>query len=207
MLGNYKRKIKLLNDLNLSNEEFDFLYMVQLYQNDRMLKDSEFIQDFSLYVEINKSKFDYIKLVKLAEEKGYLINLNQKDDLKIELLKISDRFKSIFIMDIDVMWRKVIEMYPKFMIINDRPAPLHGITNPNIKQYYFTTITGGGDKAQHEEFISLLEYYYGGEKHTTYKASAMKLEKFIYSWESIKLMVLDEMKNKDPNQLKFNYAY
>lgn len=208
MLGNYKQKIKLLNELKLSNEEFDFLYMIQMYHNDRTIGDTEFIKEFELYYEINKSKFKYDVLLKIAEEKGYILNLNQGEDLKLELIKIDKRFKDVFIMDIDLMWKQVIEMYPKQMIISDRPATLIAISNPDIKQFYFRNVTGGGDKRLHEQFISLVEYYYGGSNLlVTHKSTAMKLEKFIYSWEGLKASILAEMSTKDPNQLSFSYSY
>jgi hypothetical protein len=199
MLGDYKKKIEVLNGLQLSNEEFDFLYMINIYKNELSLYESKFILEFQKYYEVNKLKYKYNLFFKKYEELGYIINLN-KEEAEVDFTKIviQDRFRELFITNIDKCWKEVIEIYPQRMYINDRPVMLQAST-VDLKNIYYHKIIKGGDKFLHEEFISLTEWFYKGEK-ITHRTDACKLEKYLLSWENYKTIILSDMKGESKIQ-------
>lgn len=201
MLGDYKKKVELLNQLELSNEEFDFLYMIQIYRNEMHLLESQFIVEFQKYYLINKHKYKYSLFFKKYENLGYIINLN-KDEKDIDFTKIiiQDRFKTIFILDIDKCWEEVKSLYPSHMYIYDRLATLQ-MSKRDLKSLYYNVVIKGGDKYLHEEFISLTENFYSGQKKTT-RSDACSLEKWLMSWDSMKDIILQEINGENVNQYK-----
>ena len=195
MLGDARKIVKLLNDLKLSHEEFYFLYLIQMYKNERTLHETAFTKNFELYYEINKKKYTYNKFLAKYESFGYIINNNKPDadPILFNKLVITDRFKSIFISDIDECWKQVKEIYPKKMWVNDGYYFTATATRGSLKEDYYRLVTKNGDRFLHEEFISLTEFFYDGDRDKTDKKGAMKLEKWIYSWEDIKDTILNDM--------------
>lgn len=195
MLGDARKVIKLLNELKLSHEEFYFLYLIQMYKNEKTLHATAFTTNFELYYEINKKKYKYSKFLDKYESLGYIINNNipDADPILFNKLAITDRFKSIFISDIDVCWAEVKDIYPNKIWVNDKSFFTMVATRGSLKEDYYRLITKNGDRFLHEEFISLTEWWYEGEKQETSKAGAMKLEKWIYSWDELKDVIVSEM--------------
>lgn len=195
MLGDAKKTINLLNDLKLSYEEFHFLYLIQMYKNEKTIRDTAFTLNFELYYEINKKKYNYKKFIDKYESLGYVINNNKPDakDILFTKMVVTDRFKSIFIFDIDECWKQVKEIYPKQMWVDGGWFFTMTSSRPTLKEDYYRLVTKNGDRFLHEEFISVTEYFYEGETMKTEKKGAMKLEKWIYSWENMKDTIISEM--------------
>lgn len=176
----------MLNNLDLSTEEFEFLYMIQLYRNERGGSKTAFTEHFELYYEKNKTKFNYNKFLSKYEKLGYIIN-NNKEDAPVILfnkIQILEKFNSIFIIDIDECWKEVVQLYPKFIYVNDKKI-MAQTTKVDLKSIYYRLVAKGGDKNAHNEFLALTDWFYGGEQ-TSAKAGAMGLERWIMSWDTLK---------------------
>ena len=176
----------MLNNLDLSTEEFEFLYMIQLYKNERSGSKTAFTEHFELYYEKNKTKFNYNKFLKKYEKLGYIINTNKEDApvILFNKIQILEKFNSIFIIDIDECWKEVVQLYPKFIYVNDKKI-MAQTTKVDLKSIYYRLVAKGGDKKAHHEFLALTDWFYGGEQ-TSGKAGAMGLERWIMSWDTLK---------------------
>jgi hypothetical protein len=204
MLGDTKKKIKVLNKLELSVEEFEFLYMIQLYKNDRNLVQTEFTVQFELYYEINKTKYNYKKFLDKYEKLGYIINTNNEKDEVIQFnkIQIQPKFAELFIIDVDECWKQVCEVYPAYIIINGNRI-MAQTAKSNIKKVYFELVIKGGNKFLHEEFISLTEWFYEGQRVSS-KEGLMGLEKWIMSWEQLKPILTESLLGKDVSSNQLN---
>lgn len=209
MLGDIKKKVAMLNELDLSVEEFEFLYMIQLYRNERAGGKTGFTEHFELYYEKNKSKYKYKKFLEKYEELGYIINNNKETDTVILFNKIQilDKFNSIFIIDIDECWNQVKEIYPKFIYVNDKKI-MAQTTKVDLKSVYYRLVAKGGDKQAHSEFLALTDWFYESQDVSA-KAGAMGLERWIMSWDTLKptLEASIGIKSSNSNQLSLNESW
>lgn len=200
MFGNVKEIIVLLNELNLSNEEFYFLYLIHKYNVDKKLHDTKFTKEFELYYEKNKNKYNYYKFLQKYEEAGYIINVNKGEEVFFNKISVTDRFKSIFIIDIDECWEEVKRLYPKKILVGNNYIFAQSSSHKDLKKDYYNLITKGGDKQLHYKFLAAIDLFYNGDTNSSDKAGAMKLEKFIYSFDELAPVIFDELDN--PNQIK-----
>jgi len=210
MLGDIKKKVERLNELNLSVEEFEFLYMIQLYRNERAGGKTGFTEHFELYYEKNKTKYNYNKFLSKYEELGYIINNNKEGDKVILFNKIQilDKFNSIFIIDIDECWKEVVDIYPKFIYVNDKKI-MAQTTKVDLKSIYYRLVAKGGDKQAHQEFLALTDWFYDSQQVSS-KAGAMGLERWIMSWDTLKPTLKGSLginSNSNNGQLSLNESW
>lgn len=209
MLGDIKKLVNLLNDLDMSYEELYFIYMIQLYKNDKRLHDTVFTKSFELYYEKNKNNYDYAKVLEKAERLGYIINTNDvtSNIILFNKIAITGKFKSIFIIDIDVCWKEVIETYPSKIWVKDGFFSSFGQSRPggDLKKDYYNLVTKGGDRTLHLQFLHFVDVFYEGERRETTKTGAMKLEKWIYSWEELKITLQEEIEGKSDLQYQITF--
>jgi hypothetical protein len=187
MFENIKEKIKLINLLGLSFEEFDLIYSIYLCQQERGVN-NEFNKDFNQYYEINKYKYDYASFIKRAEEEGLLEyhgNLNTDKHISFNKILLTDKFKNNLTLDMDVCWKEVLEVYPKFMMVDNKKFSTKQTTK-NLKLLYFNLVTRGGNTKLHKEFLGITDIFYENDRPITSREGSVKLEKWIVSWENVK---------------------
>jgi hypothetical protein len=186
--------IEKLNELELSAEQFCFAYFIYLTKE----KQVKFNSAFGLYYENNKDKYDYIKIINELEELNYIENGNRSNS-KYDFDKIvfTDKFKNLLFVSVDEAWNQVLSEYPlKLNLGQGKIAMLQGTKNPQLKQYYYEQVIKGGDRHLHLEFLALTNQYYKGEKTVS---QGCGLEKYLYSWQSMRLLILDEVNGKSNN--------
>jgi hypothetical protein len=215
MFTDITRTLKIVNDLEISIEEFSFIYMIQIHNTEKKLSPSnKFSSLFKEYYTLNKNNFLYPIMLKRLEEKGLIINLNKSDSTIIEFNKIgiTEAFKNSLIVDIDECWKEVLDSYPKFMRVNN-VRYMTTSSDKDLKSLYFNEIIKKGSRYLHEEFITLTRGFYQTEpqdnpmnKIETSKEGAVKLEKWLMSWENNKDAIKAEMGiYSNPNQLDIQW--
>lgn len=215
MFTDITRTLKIVNDLEISIEEFSFIYMIQIHNTEKKLSPSnKFSSLFKEYYTLNKNNFLYPIMLKRLEEKGLIINLNKSDSNIIEFNKIgvTEAFKNSLIVDIDECWKEVLDSYPKFMRVNN-VRYMTTSSDKDLKSLYFNEIIKKGSRYLHEEFITLTRGFYQTEpqdnpmnKIETSKEGAVKLEKWLMSWENNKDAIKAEMGiYSNPNQLDIQW--
>lgn len=203
MFENIKEKIKLINKIGLSFEEFDLIYSIYLCQQERGIN-NEFNKDFDNYYDINKFKFDYPKFIKRAESEGLLEyhgNINTDKKLSFNKILITEKFKNGLTLDINECWKEVIAVYPKKIYVEGKEFSTKQAT-VDLKLLYFNKVTQGGNRLLHQEFVGLTDVFYSNDRPVSYRAGSVKLEKWIMSWENTKEDIREELFGESPAQTK-----
>src|SRR4051812_31135218 len=93
---NIQQFYKFCNEQNLSAEEASLILAI-----DQNNSGGEFKLAFSQYMSRESKRFKYKILVPTLIERGFLRNLGDKDKLKLSELRVTDKFRSLLLVDID----------------------------------------------------------------------------------------------------------
>lgn len=190
--------LKLINENDLTIEQFYCGYLIHLSKE----KVTEVNKEFEIYFNKHSQDINFLGNVDLLEEKGFIKNGNVEPDVyRFENIQILDKFTSLLIVEKDLAWREVLEVYPMYGYINDKKIFLQK-HDDKLKNYYFNNILKGGDVRQHEKFLVILDYYFQDKveqsstlKTLHYSEQCMSLANFLHSWDSISKIIMDEINN------------
>ena len=150
-----KKYLKIVNESNLSSEEFNLLY--SLFRS----KDSdEIYEEFLKYWKLNFNKYNYANIIAKLEEQEFILNLNKKGELNINKIQPLQKFTDLIIVDIDSAYEQALSCYPMYLNIDNKKRLAKGGNHERLKQYYYDIITKGGDKVLHERFKCLTKLYH-----------------------------------------------
>lgn len=163
------------NKNNISVEELLFLH--RIYTKQKNLKQElNFNIASENYQKNNKDTHDYKKLVILLEEKGLLINENDKSTGKILIakLKVSDKFIEAIFITKEIAFEEALSVYPNYMFIDGKEVQAKTCKEGRqfLEEEYYKTIRGG-DRIEHYRFLELNRINfenkkYAGEKFITW---------------------------------------
>jgi hypothetical protein len=195
-------RIKILNDMSISNEQFLLCKYIEYAKSDTLKK--KFTNEFELYVKNNEKCINFGALLQDLERRGFIINTgSDSKKFNFQDIVLTDKLDNSMFIDEDTCWEEVRAIYPLQMYLHgkDKWIPAQTSSNRELKTDYFKLVTGGGDKSKHLEFIELTAYYYQESiKNNTRKTDrdgSMGLSKWIYSWDSLKEVILLEATDKD----------
>lgn len=186
--------LKNINTYKLTVEEYAFAYYLYEFKN----KNEEYEIAFKEYYLTNQRNVDFKKIVDSLEALGYIINGSPANTILLKEIAFTDAFFSIMFVDKDKVWNEVLNIYPTHLVTNNFKAPLLLFSKSvsNMKDYYFTKILQGGKKELHYEFTGLVHEYYQNRRLATnrrYVKEGFKLEKMLYSWEVMKILIEEEI--------------
>lgn len=158
------------NNHNISVEELLLLH--RIYTKQKNLKQEvNFNIASELYQKQNKDTHEYKKLVKLLEEKEFIINENEdKNKIFINKLKVSDKFiQSIFVTK-EIAFQEALSVYPNYLIIDGKEVQAKTCKEGTayLEEEYYKTIKGG-DRFEHNRFIELTRVNFQNKKYASEK--------------------------------------
>lgn len=188
--------LEICNKEHISIEAFVLGY--SLYE---IKKNTEsYIKEYDFYLRDNLNSILFKTSFKAALAdliaKKFLIDRHYSSSYAVygvdfSLLEITDKFKDLFLVQEEEAWLEVIRAYPMFLMIDNKRVNAQSTKNPCLSSYYFEKVIKNGNKDLHKEFLTLIKSYYKGEKSVTHGTG---LEKCLYSWESTRLMIIEELK-------------
>lgn len=158
------------NNHNISVEELLLLH--RIYTKQKNLKQEvNFNIASELYQKQNKDTHEYKKLVKLLEEKEFIINENEdKNKIFINKLKVSDKFiQSIFVTK-EIAFQEALSVYPNYLVIDGKEVQAKTCKEGTayLEEEYYKTIKGG-DRFEHNRFIELTRVNFQNKKYASEK--------------------------------------
>lgn len=158
------------NNHNISVEELLLLH--RIYTKQKNLKQEvNFNIASELYQKQNKDTHEYKKLVRLLEEKEFIINENEdKNKIFINKLKVSDKFiQSIFVTK-EIAFQEALSVYPNYLIIDGKEVQAKTCKEGTayLEEEYYKTIKGG-DRFEHNRFIELTRVNFQNKKYASEK--------------------------------------
>ena len=187
----------------ISFEELFFCYLIAFNKENGK---SDLNSLFKEYYFNSRTVISYLRILDLLEEAEYIQNFNvSSKDPRLDKIIITEKGYELLFgkrITLDSVWQDVLKVYPAFLSINGKNVPARTITSEKVKHYYFNTVIAGNNH-KHQEFLTLTLEHYGYDDKDPHKVDRfakadMGLEKYIYSWESMKEIILGNI-NK-PNE-------
>jgi hypothetical protein len=146
MLENFSEFIKILAKKKVTADQFLFLYLTHT---------NDFASLYRYISEVRKFKPEELEDL---ETRGYLINLNPKDNLTYaDNYMVTDLFlDGILLADIDQAAQEFWDAYPSFAFFNSKRAPLKSCDKEKLTKLYAAKIKYS--KEEHLRILAALDY-------------------------------------------------
>lgn len=196
--------LDVCNELKISFEEM-FFCLLLIQDRNADIDVIKLNKSFKEYYDNNKVIYNYKKrVVDLLVEAKLINNFNVSDELvELHNLVPTQKAYNIFFngsyLTAEKAWDDLIKAYPRYMLVNGKKISARNISSPKVKEYYFKEVIKGLN-IKHQEVISLTLHKFGSQWDDPHvcDSSALAqcgLEKYIYSWDTIKDEILDSMSN------------
>lgn len=197
MMMNHYEFLNFLVTHDITAEQYLICYTVMI-QHDGKANHQPILNLAKKYRGTKKVKF--VPLIENLIEKGFIENNNPKGEIKIKSLYVTEKFKNLLYVDIDLCFKQALAVYPDYIEANGTryASKMYDKGTEALKKLYYTNVTKEGMKSEHELFIKLIKAEYPAGTDAN-----MKFDKLLLNWDTLK----DQLYQKYRIKVKVHNPY
>ena len=201
--------MEYLNRTELAEREFWFLYRVMILQDNNRngvfkvpnITENQASFNFSLWNKVYQERFsiylgekvNWKGLVDKLDSEGYLENWSK--DYKMNEMKVTDKFKSNFLIsDVEKAFMEFYSIYPKMIRVNQAIYPSLNFSIEVLSKKYNEQILKGGNELLHLRCLMITEIYLD---QGNFKDAPMSIGKYFDQYDGIAAMMEEKDKSSD----------